>query len=79
MIQCIIDDIRPCGLSPTKSEAFHPLSEILVEEHQGQVPEDYKALEALSGVGYKTASVVISQAYWSRCFSRRSSSSPFGK
>ena len=72
MIQCSIDEIRsiirPCGLSPTKSKAIHRLSEILVEEHQGQVPEDYKALEALPGVGHKTASVVMSQAYGHAAF-----------
>ena len=72
MIRCSIDEIRliirPCGLSPTKSKAIHRLSEILVEEHQGQVPEDYKALEALPGVGHKTASVVMSQAYGHAAF-----------
>lgn len=55
--------IRPCGLSPRKSKAIHRLSEILLEEHQGQVPADFEALEALPGVGHKTASVVMSQAF----------------
>jgi len=55
--------IRPCGLSPQKSKAIRRLSEILVEEHGGQVPEDFEALEALPGVGHKTASVVMVQAF----------------
>ncbi|MGB5189165.1 endonuclease III domain-containing protein [Robiginitalea sp.] len=55
--------IRPVGLSPTKARAIHRLSELLLERHQGQVPADLEALEALPGVGHKTASVVISQAF----------------
>ena len=55
--------IRPCGLSPQKSKAIHRLSEILLEEHGGEVPEDIEALEQLPGVGHKTASVVMSQAF----------------
>lgn len=55
--------IRPCGLSPRKSKAIHELSNILVEEHGGQVPESFEALEALPGVGHKTASVVMAQAF----------------
>ena len=55
--------IRPCGLSPRKSKAISELSRILIEEHQGGVPQDWKALEALPGVGHKTASVVMSQAF----------------
>jgi len=55
--------IRPCGLSPRKSKAIHRLSEILIEEHNGQVPADWEALELLPGVGHKTASVVMSQAF----------------
>jgi len=55
--------IRPCGLSPAKSKAIHRLSEILLEEHQGQVPDSFEALEALPGVGHKTASVVMAQAF----------------
>ncbi|MEL6140526.1 MAG: endonuclease III [Bacteroidota bacterium] len=55
--------IRPCGLSPRKSKAISELSRILVEEHDGQVPKDWTALEALPGVGHKTASVVMSQAF----------------
>ncbi len=55
--------IRPCGLSPQKSKAIKKLSEILVEEYDGVVPEDMEALEKLPGVGHKTASVVMSQAF----------------
>nr|WP_154647565.1 endonuclease III [Luminiphilus syltensis] len=55
--------IRPCGLSPQKSKAIHRLSEILLEQHQGAVPRDFEHLEALPGVGHKTASVVMAQAF----------------
>lgn len=55
--------IRPCGLSPQKSKAISVLSQILIDEHQGQVPADWEALERLPGVGHKTASVVMSQAF----------------
>lgn len=55
--------IRPCGLSPQKAKAIRRLSEILIAEHQGQVPDNFDALEALPGVGHKTASVVMSQAF----------------
>ncbi len=55
--------IRPCGLSPQKSRAIKRLSEILLEEHGGEVPADMEALERLPGVGHKTASVVMSQAF----------------
>lgn len=55
--------IRPCGLSPAKSKAIHRLSEILIEEHQGHVPDSFESLEALPGVGHKTASVVMAQAF----------------
>ncbi|MCB0563603.1 MAG: endonuclease III [Phaeodactylibacter sp.] len=62
-----VDDIkaiiRPCGLAPRKSQAIYDLSNILIEKHGGQVPQDMKALEALPGVGHKTASVVMSQAF----------------
>lgn len=57
------DIIRPCGLSPRKSVAIVELSRILVERHGGQVPQDFAALEALPGVGHKTASVVMAQAF----------------
>jgi len=55
--------IRPCGLSPQKAKAIRRLSEILVEEHGGAVPGDMEALERLPGVGHKTASVVMAQAF----------------
>ncbi len=55
--------IRPCGLSPRKSKAIYELSHILLNEHGGEVPESFEALEALPGVGHKTASVVMSQAF----------------
>ena len=55
--------IRPCGLSPQKSKAIHRLSEILLAEHDGDVPQDMATLETLPGVGHKTASVVMSQAF----------------
>jgi endonuclease-3 len=55
--------IRPCGLSPRKSQAIRDLSRILVDRHGGQVPADFAALEALPGVGHKTASVVMAQAF----------------
>lgn len=55
--------IRPCGLSPQKSKAIHRLSEMLIEQYEGEVPKDIDALETLPGVGHKTASVVMSQAF----------------
>lgn len=55
--------IRPCGLSPRKSKAISKLSQILIDQHNGEVPADMEALEALPGVGHKTASVVMSQAF----------------
>ncbi len=55
--------IRPCGLSPQKSKAISVLSKMLVEEYEGEVPADMAALETLPGVGHKTASVVMSQAF----------------
>jgi endonuclease-3 len=62
-----VDDIykivRPCGLAPQKSKAISNLSKILVEQYNGQVPEDIDALETLPGVGHKTASVVMSQGF----------------
>ena len=55
--------IRPCGLSPRKSKAISELSKILVEQHGGEVPDNFEDLEALPGVGHKTASVVMAQAF----------------
>ena len=59
----IEDIIRPCGLSPRKSKAISELSNILIDKHGGEVPQTYEELEALPGVGHKTASVVMSQAF----------------
>ncbi len=55
--------IRPCGLSPMKSKAISVLSQILIDKHGGEVPASFEDLEALPGVGHKTASVVMSQAF----------------
>ncbi|WP_269541718.1 endonuclease III domain-containing protein [Cerasicoccus fimbriatus] len=55
--------VRPCGLAPRKAKAIHGLSEILMAQHGGQVPADIDALEALPGVGHKTAQVVMAQAF----------------
>ena len=55
--------IKPCGLSPKKSKAISELSKILCKEYKGKVPESFEALEALPGVGHKTASVVMSQGF----------------
>jgi endonuclease-3 len=62
-VEEIREIIRPCGLSPRKSRAISELSRILIEEHGGEVPADFEALEALPGVGHKTASVVMAQAF----------------
>ncbi len=55
--------VRPCGLAPRKATAIQGLSEILVAKHGGEVPNDMDALEELPGVGHKTASVVVAQAF----------------
>lgn len=55
--------IRPCGLSPQKARAITGLSQILLDEHNGEVPADIDALERLPGVGHKTASVVMAQSF----------------
>ena len=55
--------VRPCGLAPRKALAISALSKILISEHSGKVPSSFEALEALPGVGHKTASVVMSQAF----------------
>ena len=59
----IRDIIRPCGLSPRKSQAIYDLSNILIDKYEGEVPASFESLEALPGVGHKTASVVMSQAF----------------
>ena len=55
--------IKPCGLSPRKSKAISELSNILMDQHAGQVPQTFEELEALPGVGHKTAGVVMAQAF----------------
>ena len=62
-VQTIRSIIRPCGLSPAKSKNIRALSKMLVEQHGGAVPTSFEELEALPGVGHKTASVVMSQAF----------------
>ncbi len=67
MTRISVDEIReiikPIGLAPTKAANIHKLSEILVKEHKGKVPATFEDLEALPGVGHKTASVVMAQAF----------------
>ncbi|WNJ21241.1 endonuclease III [Pontibacter sp. G13] len=67
MSQVPVDEIReiikPCGLSPRKSKAISELSHIILDQHNGEVPASFEALEALPGVGHKTASVVMAQAF----------------
>ena len=60
--------IKPCGLSPMKSKGIAGLSKILVEKHQGQVPQTFEELEALPSVGHKTASVVMTQWFGKPAF-----------
>lgn len=62
-VDAIYQIVRPCGLAPQKSKAIKRLSEILLEQHGGEVPADLAALEQLPGVGHKTASVVVAQAF----------------
>ncbi len=67
MIKLTVEEIReiikPVGLSPMKSKGIHGLSRILVEKYEGKVPSEIELLEELPGVGHKTASVVVSQAF----------------
>ena len=67
MIKLSVEEIReiikPVGLSPMKSKGIHGLSNIIIEQHQGKVPQTFEDLEALPAVGHKTASVVMSQAF----------------
>lgn len=67
MVKLSIDEIReiikPVGLSPMKSKGIHGLSQILIEKYNGEVPQEIELLEELPGVGHKTASVVVSQAF----------------
>ena len=67
MVLLSVDEIReiikPLGLSPMKSKGIHGLSQILIDKHNGEVPQTFEELEALPAVGHKTASVVLSQAF----------------
>jgi endonuclease III len=67
-VEEIADIIRPCGLAPMKSKGIHGLSQIIMEEHNGKVPNTFESLEDLPSVGHKTASVVMSQAFGYEAF-----------
>lgn len=60
--------IRPCGLAPRKSKAIWELSQLLIDRYKGKVPDTFEELESLPGVGHKTASVVMSQAFGQAAF-----------
>ena len=60
--------IKPIGLSPSKSKAIHGLSKIIIDKHNGKVPNSFEELEKLPGVGHKTASVVMSQGFGFQTF-----------
>lgn len=62
-VEEIREYIKPCGLSPKKSKAISELSKIIMDKHDGEVPQSFEELEELPGVGHKTASVVMSQAF----------------
>ena len=62
-VETILNDIRQVGLAPTKAKNIHRLSELLVERHNGIVPQTFEELEDLPGVGHKTAGVVMAQAF----------------
>ena len=62
-VEEIKEIIRPCGLSPMKSKGIYGLSKMIIELHDGKVPQSFEALEAMPAVGHKTASVVMSQAF----------------
>jgi endonuclease-3 len=64
----ILGAIRSCGLSPSKAKNIRKLAQMLLDEHGGEVPRDIEALEKLPGVGHKTASVVMSQAFGEPAF-----------
>ncbi|HZP59508.1 MAG TPA: endonuclease III [Opitutaceae bacterium] len=67
-VEKIREIIRPCGLAPQKAKAISELSRLLLERHDGRVPRTYAELEALPGVGHKTASVVMAQAFGEPAF-----------
>jgi len=62
-VEEIREIIRPCGLSPRKSQAIYDLSHLIIDKHNGEVPQTFEELEEFPGVGHKTASVVMSQAF----------------
>jgi endonuclease-3 len=62
-VETILQDIRQVGLAPTKARNIKRLSELLVEHHDGVIPDSFEELEALPGVGHKTAGVVLAQAF----------------
>ena len=62
-VEVILEDIRQVGLAPTKAKNIKRMSEMLIEHHDGEVPASFEALEALPGVGHKTASVVMAQSF----------------
>jgi endonuclease-3 len=62
-VEKIAEIIRPCGLTPMKSNGIYGLSQILIEKYNGEVPASFEALEALPAVGHKTASVIMSQGF----------------
>jgi endonuclease-3 len=62
-VDIIREIIKPCGLSPAKSKNIKEMSAILMAKHKGKVPQTFEELEALPGVGHKTASVVMAQAF----------------
>lgn len=62
-VETILQDIRQVGLAPTKARNIKRLSELLVEHHDGIIPDSFEELEALPGVGHKTAGVVLAQAF----------------
>jgi endonuclease-3 len=67
-VEAIQDLIRPCGLAPQKARAIRELSRLIAQRHQGQVPRTLEELEALPGVGHKTAQVVVAQAFGQPAF-----------
>jgi endonuclease-3 len=67
-VEEILEHVRTVGLAPGKSKNIHRLSELLLENHDGQVPQTLEELEALPGVGHKTASVVVAQAFGQPAF-----------
>ena len=67
-VETINKIVRPCGLAPRKAQAIQGLSEILLRKHTGRVPSTFEELEELPGVGHKTASVVMTQAFGHSAF-----------